>query len=109
MKKNDLKSLIKDQGFVLLNDWQENNLKGGTAAADNCSCTHVPNNCTCSEDNCGCPPAPTPNNCTCGSGEQNTACPDNCNCFITQNPPAPSDGPTKLKSVSTSSFWPGMM
>ena len=28
MKKNDLKSLIKDQGFVLLNDWKENNLKG---------------------------------------------------------------------------------
>lgn len=27
MKKNILKSLIKDQGFVLLNDWQENNLK----------------------------------------------------------------------------------
>lgn len=109
MKKNILKSLIKDQGFVLLNDWQENNLKGGNANVDNCSCESLGNNCTCNGNNCDCPPKPQ-NNCTCGDSNGNPKCADNCNCYTTQAPPpSVSEGPTKLENTSMTSFWPGLI
>ena len=116
MKKFKLKALVKDHDFVLLNVWQESNLKGGTSAdgsasVDNCDCFALGNDCKCFGNDCG--PASTDNNCVCGKGKQNTKCDDNCNCYLKQTT-APSEntataGPTSKESTSGISFWPGLI
>ena len=109
MKNESLKNMIIEQGFVLLNNWQENNLKGGNANVDNCECLSLGNDCLCHGNNCGCSPQ-NQNNCTCGKTKGNLACDDNCNCYITPIPqPIVTEGPTKLETTSMTSSWPGLV
>lgn len=110
MKKFNLHTLVSNEGFVLLSEWQEGNLRGGmgTAAPDNCDCESVPNNCKCNADNCGCPPTTPPNNCTCGSSVASEENPDNCNCYKTYSLPPTEEPTTDTDSLGLLS-WPGVI